>query len=67
MLQLLDYRFLDNAGVAIAQSHKVAVEMARLSRDAVLEAVSLIGNYDEEKAAHVRIIEDKMAMNTSII
>lgn len=60
VLQLLDYRFLDNAGVAIAQSHKVAVEMARMSRDVVLEAVSLIGNYNEEKAAHVRLIEDKM-------
>ena len=60
VLQLLDYRFLDNAGVAIAQSHKVAVEMAKMSRDVVLEAVSLIGNYNEEKAAHVRLIEDKM-------
>ena len=60
VLQLLDYRFLDNAGVAIAQSHKVAVEMAKMSRDVVLEAVSLIGNYNEEKASHVRLIEDKM-------
>jgi len=60
ILPLLDYRFLDNAGFAIAQSHKVAVEMARVSRDAVLEAVSLIGNYDEEKAQHVRHIEDKV-------
>ena len=60
ILPLLDYRFLDNAGFAIAQSHKVAVEMARVSRDAVLEAVSLIGNYDEEKAVHVRHIEDKV-------
>lgn len=60
VLQLLDYRFLENAGVAIAQSQKVAVEMARISRDVVLEAVSLIGNYDEEKASHVRYIEDKV-------
>lgn len=60
ILSLLDYRFLDKAGFAIAQSHKVAVEMARVSRDAVLEAVSLIGNYDEEKAQHVRHIEDKV-------
>ncbi len=60
VLSLLDYRFLDNAGVAIAQSHKVAVEMAKMSKDAVLEAVSLIGNYNEEKATHVRLIEDKM-------
>jgi len=60
ILQLMDYRFLDNAGFAIAQSHKVAVEMARMSRDVVLEAVSLIGNYDEEKAQHVRFIEDKV-------
>lgn len=60
ILQLLDYRFLDQAGIAIAQSQKVAMEMARMSRDAVLEAASLIGNYDEEKARHVRYIEDKV-------
>ncbi|MBQ8166931.1 MAG: Na/Pi cotransporter family protein, partial [Lachnospiraceae bacterium] len=60
VLSLLDYRFLDQPGIAIAQSHKVAMEMARMSRDAVLEAASLIGNYDEEKASHVRYIEDKV-------
>ncbi len=60
VIQILDPLFLDQPGFAVEQCQKVAVEMARMSRDVVLEAVSLIGNYDEAKAHHVRYIEDKV-------
>ncbi|MDE6025703.1 MAG: Na/Pi cotransporter family protein [Lachnospiraceae bacterium] len=58
VLQLLDPVFLDRPGFAIMQSRKVAIHMAHTSRESVLQAVSLIGNFDEQKAQHVRDIED---------
>ena len=57
VLQLLDPIFLDKPGFAVAQCQKVAMTMARVSKDSVLEAVSLIGTYDETKAVHVRDTE----------
>ena len=60
VLQLLDPIFLDNPGFALMQSKKVAVEMARVSREAVLEAVSLIGEYDEDRAKHIRRVEARV-------
>ncbi len=57
-LSLLDPIFLERPGFAITQCRKVALAMAAISRDAVLEAMSLITEYDEEKAAHVRYVED---------
>ena len=57
-LQLLDPIFLDQPGFAVAQCQKVATVMAQVSKDSVLEAVSLIGAFDETKAAHVRETED---------
>ncbi len=60
VLQLLDPIFLDQPGFAIAQCQKVANHMAQVSRDSVLEAISLIGAFDETKAQHVKDIEDKV-------
>lgn len=57
VLQLLDPIFLDQPAFAVAQSQKVAVAMAQISRDSVYEAVSLIGDFNEEKAHHVRATE----------
>lgn len=57
-LQLLDPIFLDKPGFAVAQCQKVAAVMAQVSKDSVLEAVSLIGAFDEAKATHVRETED---------
>ena len=34
--------------------------MAKISRDSVMEAVSLIGNYNEEAAKHVREVENRI-------
>ncbi|MCM1273655.1 MAG: Na/Pi cotransporter family protein [Clostridium sp.] len=58
VLQLLDPVFLDRPGFAIMQSRKVAIKMAHISRESVLQAISLIGNFDEEKAQDVRDTED---------
>ena len=57
VLQLLDPIFLEQPAFAVAQSQKVAAAMAKISRDSVYEAVSLIGDFDEEKAHHVRTSE----------
>ena len=60
IIQLLDPLFLDQPSFAIAQCHKVAISMAKISRDSVMEAVSLIGNYNEEAAKHVREVENRI-------
>lgn len=60
VLQLLDPVFLERPGFAVAQARKVAIYMAHISRESVLQAVSLIGDYNEEKGQKVRDIEDKV-------
>ena len=60
VLQLLDPLFLDKPGFAIMQCKKVASSMARMSKESVMEAVSLISEFNDEKAQHVRDIEDKI-------
>lgn len=57
-LQLLDPIFLDKPGFATAQCRKVASAMAQISKDSVLEAVSLIDDFDKVKASHVRETEN---------
>lgn len=58
VLQLLDPLFLDQPGFAIMQCRKVAVQMANITKDCVMEVMSLIGKFDDEKAVHVRDVED---------
>lgn len=58
VLQLLDPLFLDKPGFAVMQCRKVAYKMAHITKDGVLEAVSLINQFDDEKAAHIREVED---------
>lgn len=60
VLQLLDPLFLDKPGFAVMQCRKVAYKMAHITKDGVLEAVSLINQFDDEKAAHIREVEDLM-------
>ncbi|MGN0150895.1 MAG: Na/Pi cotransporter family protein [Wujia sp.] len=57
VLQLLDPLFLEKPGFAVMQTKKVAAHMAYVTRDAVLEAISLINDYSEEKAEHIVQIE----------
>lgn len=58
VLQLLDPLFLEKPGFAVMQIKKVAAHMAILTRDSVLEAVSLIGDYNEEHAEHIVQVEE---------
>lgn len=58
VIQLLDPLFLEKPSFAVMQTRKVANSMAQIARDSVLEAVSLIGNFDENKAAHIVETED---------
>lgn len=56
---LLDERFLERPSFAIQRCKRVAVEMAELSRRALLNAMSLIGHYDEKVAESVSRDEDE--------
>lgn len=58
VLQLLDPIFLEKPGFAVMQAKKVAASMADTARDVVLEAVSLLDEYREEKAEHIMQVED---------
>lgn len=56
---LLDERFLERPSFAIQRCKRVAVEMAELSRRALLNAMSLIRHYDEKVAETVLRDEDE--------
>lgn len=57
-LRLLDGRFLEQPGFAIAQAKKAAIDMAKASRDALYLSLDLIENYDKETAKKVSELED---------
>lgn len=52
-LMILDSRFLDKPGFAIEQCKNVSREMARISKDSIILAISLFENYKEEVAEKV--------------
>lgn len=56
--QLLDARFLDTPGYAVEQSRIVAAGMAQSSRKALLGAIYLLDDYNEEEALRVSRLED---------
>lgn len=60
VLQLLDHRFLNTPSYAIEQSRNVAVSMAGLAEEAINLAMSLIAEYDEDKARRVMELEDRV-------
>lgn len=60
VLQLLDPRFLNTPSYAIEQSRNVAVSMAGLAEEAINLAMSLIAEYDEDKARRVMELEDRV-------
>lgn len=60
VLQLLDPLFIDKPGFAIMKSQEVAVQMINMSKDSVLEAMSLISNFSSDKAKHIRFIENEI-------
>ncbi len=57
---ILDERFLSSPAFAIAQCHTLVNQMAEMARDSFLEAVSLLDNYSEEKAADVIAKENRV-------
>jgi phosphate:Na+ symporter len=59
-IRTLDPRFLSNPPFALEQARLAAITMANMSKDALYEAIGLIENFDEEKAADVDYLERKV-------
>ncbi len=59
-LRLLDSRFLNKPGVAIEQCKTATDGMSELAQTAIVKAMSLLDNYDQEIADQVAEIEDKV-------
>jgi len=57
---LLDERFLASPSVAILQSQKMTRSMATLAQSCLHQAISLIGNYDEQVAHAIEEGEDQI-------
>lgn len=58
--EVLDERFLETPGFAIQQCKHVTVKMAQECEKALFTAISLIENYDEEKAKEVMYLENQV-------
>ena len=59
---LVDSRLLATPSVAIAESGNKTVEMARLARETILKALSLLDRYDDKTAEEIRANEDRLDM-----
>lgn len=57
-ITLIDERFLNSPGLAIAQSKKVVNEMAQYTKEALFMAIELISEYKDNKATRVLDLED---------
>lgn len=57
---LLDERFLDKPAFAIERCKQVALEMAKLSKKSLLEAMALVNHFEEEKVQVVCDLEDEV-------
>lgn len=58
--KLLDVRFLDTPGFAVAQCRRVSRHMADLTREALFSAIELVDEYDEKKAERVVYLENEI-------
>ena len=58
--QLLDARFLDKTSFATEQCRNVTSRMARLTKESMYKALGLLGQYNEDEAAQVLALEDKV-------
>ncbi len=58
--QLLDARFLDKTSFATEQCRNVTSRMARLTKESMYKALGLLGQYNEDEAARVLALEDKV-------
>lgn len=59
-IRTLDPRFLSNPPFALEQARLAAIAMANMCKDALYEAIGLIENFDDEKAADVDYLERKV-------
>lgn len=59
-IQLLDPRFLATPSYAIGQCKNIAIQMAKSSKEALVKAISLMDNYDENVVKEVLELEDKV-------
>ncbi len=57
-VQILDPIFLDRPALALEMCKNAAMDMAKFTKEGILLAMELIGNYDEKKAQKVRELED---------
>ncbi len=57
-LPFLDPRLLSTPSIAVAECAHKAVEMANLSKQAIFDAVALLGNYSQKEAEQIRVDED---------
>jgi phosphate:Na+ symporter len=58
--QTLDVRFLETPGFAIKLCKDMSVKMADIARDALLKAIGLYDNYDDEIADEVKELEGRV-------
>ncbi len=54
----LDPRLLSTPSIAVVECAHKAVEMANLSKQAIFDAVALLGNYSQKEAEQIRVDED---------
>ncbi len=59
-IRLLEERFLDTPGLAVEQCKNAVVQMAGLTKEALHEAVNLIGGYHEEADQKVIALEEQV-------
>ena len=57
--QLLDERLFSTPAVAVAQSRNVTADMAKLSRDTLLDAMQMLSSYNDKTAESIRKGEKK--------
>jgi len=59
-LKKLDVRFLEQPGLAISHCMEATAYMAHMSEQALNDALGLMDQYDEEKAANVETLENRI-------
>ena len=59
-LKKLDVRFLEQPGLAISHCIEATAYMAHMSEAALVDALGLMDQYDEEKAANVETLENRI-------
>lgn len=68
-MKLLDARFLERPAFAVELSKTTTINMAKVVRMSIMEAIELLDKYDEKKASKVAELENLlmfMKMNWEI-